>query len=180
MLSKNLTIFDIKLNIRTMKELIVVRHAKSSWEHAGLADHERPLLEKGKKRTRKIINYLQEQGVKPDFILTSSALRARETANYIAIGLGLDKGLMKVDPALYHADAEQLLAQFDDLSDTFNSVMLVGHNPALTNFVNFFLVPPIDWLPTSGVVALQFDTEHWDEIRTAPRSVRFVIFPKLV
>lgn len=163
-----------------MKELIVVRHAKSSWDHDGLADHERPLLEKGKKRTRKIISYLQEQGVKPEFILTSSALRARETALYIAMGLGLDKGLVKVDPALYHADADQLMEQFDDLSDNFNSVMLVGHNPALTNFVNFFLVPPIDWLPTSGVVALQFETDRWDEIRSAQRTVRFVIFPKLI
>lgn len=163
-----------------MKELIVVRHAKSSWDHAGLADHERPLLEKGKKRTRKIISYLQERGVKPEFILTSSALRARETALFIAMGLGLDKGFVKVDPALYHADADQLMEQFDDLSDNFNSVMLVGHNPALTNFVNFFLVPPIDWLPTSGVVALQFETDRWDEIRSAQRTVRFVIFPKLI
>lgn len=163
-----------------MKELIVVRHAKSSWEHAGLADHERPLLEKGKKRTRKVISYMQEQGVKPDFVMTSSALRARETAQYIANGLGVDKGFVKVDPALYHANAEQLLAQFDDLSDNFTTVLMVGHNPALTNFVNFFLVPPIDWLPTSGVVALQFDTDKWDEIRTAPRKVRFVVFPKLV
>lgn len=170
----------MELNINKMKELIVVRHAKSSWDHAGLADHERPLLEKGKKRTRKIINYLQDQKVVPDFILSSSALRARETAQFIAMGLGLDKGLVKVDPALYHADAEQVLEQFDDLSDNFKTVMLVGHNPALTNFVNMFLVPPIDWLPTSGVVALQFETDRWDEIRDAQRSVRFVIFPKLI
>ncbi len=170
----------MELNKIKMKELILVRHAKSSWDHAGLADHERPLLEKGKKRTRKIINYLQEQKVMPDFILSSSALRARETAQFIAMGLGLDKGLVKVDPALYHADAEQLLEQFDDLSDNFKTVMLVGHNPALTNFVNMFLVPPIDWLPTSGVVAIQFETDLWDEIRDAQRSVRFVIFPKLI
>lgn len=170
----------MELNKIKMKELILVRHAKSSWDHAGLADHERPLLEKGKKRTRKIINYLQEQKVMPDFILSSSALRARETAQFIAMGLGLDKGLVKVDPALYHADAEQLLEQFDDLSDNFKTVMLVGHNPALTNFVNMFLVPPIDWLPTSGVVAIQFETDRWDEIRDAQRSVRFVIFPKLI
>ncbi len=180
MIHKNLTNFASKLKIRQMKELIVVRHAKSSWDHAGLADHERPLLEKGKKRTRKIISYLQEQNVKPEFILTSSALRARETAYYIAMGLGLDKGLVKTDPALYHADADSLMEQFDDLSDSFTTVMLVGHNPALTNFVNFFLVPPIDWLPTSGVVALQFETDHWDEIRNAQRNVRFVIFPKLI
>jgi phosphohistidine phosphatase len=180
MISKNLTIFDIDLKNRKMKELIVVRHAKSSWDHAGSADHERPLLEKGKKRLRKIINYLKEQNVRPDFILTSSALRARETAKYIAMGLGVDRGLVKVDPALYHATAEDLLDQFDDLSDRFCTVMLVGHNPALTNFVNFFLVPSIDWLPTSGMVALQFKAERWDEIRNAPRSVRFVIFPKLI
>jgi len=163
-----------------MKELYIVRHAKSSWDYPTLTDHERPLTEKGKKRTRKIIEHLQKQGVKPDFILCSSDLRTRETAAYLASGLGVDKLLIKTDPAMYHADAELLLTEFDDLSDQFSSVMIVGHNPALTNFVNYFLVPPIDWLPTSGVVALQFETDSWDQIRNASYKVLFVVYPKLL
>ncbi|PKP49830.1 MAG: hypothetical protein CVT92_14930 [Bacteroidetes bacterium HGW-Bacteroidetes-1] len=163
-----------------MKLLYIVRHAKSSWESPDMEDHDRTLLEKGKKRTRKIIEYLQSEKVKPDFIISSSALRARETASYIASGLGLDQDIIKVDPILYHADEDKIFEQFEDLSDAFESVMIVGHNPALTNFANNFLVPPIDWLPTSGVVCLAFDTHHWDQIKKADFKVKFVIFPKLI
>lgn len=163
-----------------MKQLYIVRHAKSSWDYPDLPDYERPLTEKGKKRTRKIIEFLQQQGAKPDFILCSSALRTRETAAYLAKGLGVDKQLINADSALYHADVNLLFEQFNDLSDRFTSVMLVGHNPTLTNFVNYFLVPPIDWLPTSGVVALQFDTDSWDQLAKAHYQVLFVVFPKLL
>ena len=81
-----------------MKELFIVRHAKSSWDYPDLSDHERPLLEKGKKRTRKMIAFLQSKGVKPDLVLTSSALRARETAGYLAVGLGLTKEDIQIEP----------------------------------------------------------------------------------
>lgn len=163
-----------------MKELFIVRHAKSSWDYPDLSDHERPLLEKGKKRTRKMIAFLQSKGVKPDLVLTSSALRARETAGYLAVGLGLTKEDIQIEPGLYAADAARIFDVFIDLSDQNNAVMLVGHNPALTNFVNLYLSPPIDWLPTSAVVALSFQTNHWDEIRKAPFEVKFVAFPKLM
>lgn len=165
---------------QTMKTLYIVRHAKSSWDFPGLADHERPLMEKGKKRTRKIIEYLREKQVVPDLIVSSSALRARETANYIASGLGIEKDEIKIDSGLYHADADSIFNQFEDLSESYQSVMLVGHNPALTNFVNIFLSPPIDWLPTSAVVAVDFHTSDWEDLKSATYSIRMVVFPKLL
>ncbi|MBS4057833.1 MAG: histidine phosphatase family protein [Bacteroidales bacterium] len=163
-----------------MKTLLVVRHAKSSWEFPELPDHERPLTDKGKKRTKKVIDFLIAKDIKPDFVISSSALRARETARYISKALGYPKDDIKVDPALYHADAEQLFDQFMDISDAFQTLMIVGHNPALTNFVNCFLQPPIDWLPTSGVVCLSFDTIRWENIRQAGCNIEFVVFPKLL
>lgn len=163
-----------------MKTLYIVRHAKSSWDFPEVSDHDRPLLEKGKKRTRKIIDFLQKKKVKPDLIISSSALRARETAGYLAVGLGLDKEAILVEPSLYTADGERVFDQFIDISDKNNEVIIVGHNPALTNFVNLFLVPSIDWLPTSGVVGLEFRTDRWDMIKNADFEVKFVIFPKLL
>ena len=165
---------------RPMKLLYIVRHAKSSWDFPELSDHERPLLEKGKKRTRKMIEFLKSKKAKPDIIISSSALRARETAGYFAVGLGLSQEDVIIDPTLYHADYERIFDQFIDLSDQNNAVMLVGHNPAFTNFVNLFLVPPIDWLPTSAVVCLSFDTNHWDEIKNSGYEVKFVAYPKLI
>ncbi len=167
-------------NIVFMKTLLIVRHAKSSWEYPELPDHERPLLEKGKKRTRKIIEFLQSKNIVPDFVISSSAIRSRETARYIAKALGYPTSEIKLDPSLYHADSHLLFDQFMDLSDDYTTLMMVGHNPTLTNFVNHFLQPPIDWLPTSGVVCLTFDTDRWEKIRTAPVTVEFVVFPKLL
>lgn len=163
-----------------MKTLLIVRHAKSSWEYPELPDHERPLLEKGKKRTRKIIEFLQTKKITPDFIISSSAIRARETAKYIAKSLGYPANEIKLDPSLYHADCQLLFDQFLDLSDEYKTLIMVGHNPTLTNFVNHFLQPPIDWLPTSGVVCLSFETDTWENIRTVPVNIDFVVFPKLL
>ena len=70
-----------------MKTLYIVRHAKSSWDQAGLADHQRPLLEKGKKRTKRIIDYLLENNIKADLIISSHAVRALETARIIGYAL---------------------------------------------------------------------------------------------
>lgn len=163
-----------------MKTLYVVRHAKSSWSHIDLPDHDRPLLEKGKKRTRKIINFLKEEGVTVDFIISSSAIRASETALYFAKGLNYAANEIKTDPAMYYASAEDIFMQFNDLNDDYSKVMIVGHNPALTNFVNCFIQPPIDWLPTSGVISIKFKTDKWEEIRESKFEIGFVIFPKLL
>ncbi len=163
-----------------MKTLYVARHAKSSWEHAGLDDHDRPLLEKGKKRTRKIIEYLLSQDVTFDFIISSTAVRAAETAVFIAKACNYPLDEIKFDPAIYHANAKAIFDQFLDLDDAYKSVLIVGHNPTFTNFVNHFMKPPIDWLPTSGVVCIRFDTDKWDQISVAPHQVVFAAFPKLM
>ena len=164
-----------------MKTLYILRHAKSSWASVEqLPDHERPLLEEGKKRTRKLINYLLENAIKPELILSSTAKRASETAGYIASALAIDNAQIKLIPSLYNAGTEQIFNQFIDLDDSLNSIMIVGHNPSLTNFVNYWLEPPIDWLPTSGLVGIEFDTVHWGDIPKATAKVKFVVSPKLL
>jgi len=163
-----------------MKKLYIVRHAKSSWDHPELPDHDRPLTEKGKKRTKVVNDYLLKKNIKVDFIISSTAIRAIETARYIARAVGYPLKDIKVDPQLYHADIEKLKDQFFDLSDQFNNVMIVGHNPTFTNFVNLFLEPKIDWLPTTGIVCIEFDTNHWDKILTSNWKTKFVVTPKIL
>jgi len=161
-----------------MKTLLLVRHAKSSWPHTGLRDERRPLLVKGKKRTRKVIDYLLEHQVAIDHIISSHAVRAFDTARIIAYALGIREEDIAVSRMIYHATAEQLYDQFFDLSDTISSVMMVGHNPAFTNFANIFLDNKIDWLPTSGVVSVSFDTNLWVNLPMASRKTNFVLYPK--
>ena len=161
-----------------MKTLIIVRHAKSSWEHTHLADHDRPLLEVGKKRTRLIISRLQDLNIQPDLIISSSAKRALETAQYLAKGLSYSKDKIKSSSNYYTASHTELMNEFYDMPDDFNTVMLVGHNPTLTYLCNQFLNDPIENLPTSAVVIMRFDTETWDQLPHLQAREELVITPK--
>lgn len=163
-----------------MKTMIIVRHAKSSWDNPMLTDHDRPLLEIGKKRTRLVVNKLQELGVRVDLIVSSSAVRALETAKYMAKGLGYQAELIKSSSYYYMASTQDLLNEFFDLPDQFATVMLVGHNPTLTNLANQFLTKPLDNLPTSGVVQLQFKTDKWDQIHRAEIENELIITHKKI
>lgn len=155
-----------------MKTLYIVRHAKSSWDSPLLNDLDRPIMDKGREKTRKKISQLLEMNqLKPQLILSSLAWRAQQTALEWTQGLGLDPNAIEIKPSLYHADNDIIFRICADVDDHFDAIMLVGHNPALTNFVNLFLLPPIDWLPTSTFVCVSFNTKSWSGIKQAPCEV---------
>jgi phosphohistidine phosphatase len=161
-----------------MKTVLIVRHAKSSMDINGFPDLKRPLTEKGKKKIKKVIDYLLERNIRVDYILSSHAVRAIETAKILAHALKYPEEDIKSDPQLYFSDSKGILNQFYDLPDRFKSIMIIGHNPALSEFVNRFLSEPIDHLPTSGIVSISFLTENWDEVPKADYEINFVLFPK--
>lgn len=161
-----------------MKTIYIVRHAKSSWDLSDIPDEKRPLLEKGKKRTRKVIDFLHQHKITVDYIISSHAVRALETAKILAHALKYPVDNIKIDRHLYYTDGDGIFNQFYDLPARFSSVMLVGHNPALTEFANMLLQRPIENLPTSGVVSITFDTDQWENIGDSPRKTDFIIFPK--
>jgi len=161
-----------------MKTVYIVRHAKSSWDKVDLPDEMRPLMEKGKKRTKKVIDFLHSKKIKVDYIISSHAVRAHETAKILAHALEYPADQIKIDPHIYYTDGDGIINQFYDLPERFDSVMIVGHNPSLTDFVNQFLNKPVENLPTSGVVSISFDTDKWENIPLAKRKTNFVLIPK--
>ena len=161
-----------------MKTIYIVRHAKSSWDISDMPDEKRPLLEKGKKRTKRVIDYLHGHDIKVDYIISSHAVRALETAKIIAHALNYPTEDIKIDKKVYYASGNSLYDQFYDMPSRYNSIMIVGHNPSLTDFANQFLKEPIENLPTSGIVSITFDTEKWEEIPLAKRKTNFILFPK--
>jgi phosphohistidine phosphatase len=163
-----------------MKTLYLVRHAKSSWDHPGLSDFERPLMATGIKKTKQITKYLIEKDVSVDLIISSPAVRALETAKLIAAGLDYPIENIKQEPALYEARFDEYLNLIHGIPDEINSLMLFGHNPTITSFANIFLDQGIDILPTSGVVAISFETEHWIKISKIQPEQKFVVFPKML
>lgn len=162
-----------------MKTLYLMRHAKSSWKHAEMNDLDRPLLEKGLKLTRVIIDQLQKREVSIDLIITSHAVRAVETARIMAHAFSVNENRFRIEKEVYTADADSLIDQFYDLPPAVSHVLLVGHNPAITNFANTFLEEKIEYLPTSAIVAIRFETDHWEELPLARHHTEFVVYPKM-
>lgn len=162
------------------KKLLLVRHGKSSWEHPGLADHERPLLKKGIERTRRVGEFLFDRGIKPDLVVSSHAVRAFETAKILAGMLNYPVHKIQVESNIYHRGADGLFDMTMALPNDKEVVMLVGHNPAMTQFANEFLEQKLDYLPTTGVVCVQIGSGKWEELAVADRQVEFLVTPKML
>ncbi len=161
-----------------MKTLYLVRHGKSSWENMSHQDYERPLLEKGISRTRKVALSLKEKNICPDLIISSHAQRAYETAGIIADKLHYPVDKIQIEKGLYFSGPEAMEHVILGLDDALEEVMLVGHNPDMTKLANVFLTDKLDYLPTTGIVCVKFDTESWTEVFIAPREISFIITPK--
>jgi len=163
-----------------MKKVFFVRHAKSSWDFPDYMDHERPLLPQGVSRSRKICKYLRERKVSPELIIASPAVRAAETARLFAEELNYPVENILIEPRIYSGNEEDIWSILFELKDEMRSVMIVGHNPLITNMANHFLQDKLDYLPTSGVAAFSFHTDTWTELVLAGGTNDFVIYPKML
>lgn len=163
-----------------MKTITLMRHAKSSWKDAGLNDLDRPLIQKGLSRTRLIIDHLKDKDFMPEYIITSNALRAMETARIMAHAFGIEEELVREEKLMYTADADSYYDHCFDLPEKVIHTLIVGHNPAITNFANFFLKQKIDYLPTSGIVRIDFSTDKWEDIQISGGKVTLMVYPKMI
>jgi phosphohistidine phosphatase len=161
-----------------MKTLTLVRHAKSSWEHTGLADRERPLSSRGKRDAPLMGQRLAAAGVRPSLIISSPALRAWSTAKKVARELGYPREFLQRESALYLATLYGLLDVVAKQDAGFNHLMLVGHNPGLTDFTNFLSPGLTDNLPTTGVVSVNIDIADWELHGRPETDLLLYDFPK--
>jgi phosphohistidine phosphatase len=161
-----------------VKRLILFRHAKSSWKDERSKDVDRDLAGRGKRDAPRMGRRLRARHAEPELILSSHARRAFATAELLAKELGYDVGDVAIDESLYLASPDAILRAVARLDDELRSVLLVGHNPGLTELVNR-LVPDLelDNLPTSGVVAVDFDVTSWRESATAPAKLVYYDYP---
>ena len=157
-----------------MKQLILVRHAKSDWGDPALGDHERPLNKRGQRNAPKMGLRLAEREVRPDRIYTSSALRARTTAKIIAGALDYPAEDIEQVEGLYHAEVSTWLDFISGLEDSLSCVMCFGHNPGLTELAHFEFGCELSNIPTCGVLTLDFAADHWAKVPgTQPDQVDF-------
>lgn len=161
-----------------MKRLTLVRHAKSSWKNALLADTDRPLNGRGKRDAPLMGGHLMSLGIIPDVILSSPAKRARKTAQLLAETIPAGAARILFDPALYEAVAGVLLERVRALDETWQHVMLVGHNPGLTDFANLLTASGIDNLPTCGVLVADLDISSWRATDAGCGRTALYVVPK--
>lgn len=161
-----------------MKTLTIFRHAKSSWDDPELDDHDRPLNKRGMRDAPIMAKRLKVSGIRPSLILSSTAVRAWETAKLIASEINYPPEFLQRERALYHAGVAGIIDVIAAQDNGFNSLLLVGHNPGLTEFANRLIPRLTDNIPTSGFVAFSLGIDDWNVAK--PKSVDLIEydFPK--
>lgn len=161
-----------------MKTLYLLRHAKSSWKDSSLSDFERPLNKRGNRDAPNIGIYLAKLDVSIDKILSSPAIRTRTTAEIIAEKLNF-KGKIEFKDDLYIASSNAILEVVKKVDEKIKSLMIVGHNPGLTDFANFVGNKFIENIPTCGVIKMEYD-EEWRYLSENGCKIKFFVYPKLL
>ena len=161
-----------------MKTLYLVRHAKSSWKHPELSDFKRPLNKRGKRDAPVMGRFLRDKDIIPDIIISSPAIRAAKTAKVISDILSYPRSKLIYNDDIYEASTTALFKIVNKIDDRFKSVMLVGHNPAMTYFANTLANIRIDNIPTCGIVCTKLATSSWQEISDNCGTLKFFEYPK--
>lgn len=158
-----------------MKTLYMVRHAKSSWEE-NVEDHQRPLKERGISDAKLVSRTVSGHLSKPDQIITSDAVRALTTAVFFKDEFHVEDDNFHTNHELYDFSGQQVMGFIKNLSNTYNIVMIVGHNHAFTSIANMLGNKHIENMPTCGFIKIVFDSDNWAKISTGKTEV--TIFPR--
>ena len=162
-----------------MKTLILVRHAKSSWDNPDLADFERTLNKRGHRDASFMADVLAKHNIKPDLIITSPAVRALTTAQYFADALSYDKDRIITKELIYDRGPRQILFMLNELNNSENCVILFGHNPDLSSLSQFLCNFEKGNLPTCGIVCIDFQSDTWATVGDDKGTLRFFESPKM-
>ena len=157
-----------------MKKLYLLRHAKSAWDDPSLDDHDRPLAPRGRKAVKAMRKHIKKAGIRPDLILCSTAQRARET--YQGVYGALNDSPVTFDEGIYTFSSAPLLHRLQRLTDAVETVMLIGHNPALESLALSLCHPdgsaPLAYrsmtekFPTAALADIDLEIASWKN--TAP------------
>jgi phosphohistidine phosphatase len=166
-----------------VRRLYLLRHAKSSWNDATLEDHERPLAGRGRRAAKLMAKHLRAEGVCPEIVLCSSAVRTRETLDRLRPALG-DATRVEIERELYAASAEALLGRLRRLPPDVESAMLIGHNPGLEELALSLAKggERRDELaakyPTAALATLSFEGEDWADLEPGGAQLEAYVKPR--
>ena len=161
-----------------MKQLVLCRHAKSSWRDGNLDDHERPLNGRGQRNAPEMGRRLAERGFRPDLIVASTARRALDTAALLAGALGYPVAGIEPVAELYACSPADWIRVVHGLPAACQRVLIVGHNPEITALCNALAPIGLDNVPTCGMLWLQYDQDHWQAVGQEAAAKYSFDYPK--
>ena len=161
-----------------MKFLTIIRHAKSDWSTPDVDDMVRRLNERGKSAVVLVGNYLYQQKIKPDLIITSPATRARDTATGIAELVKYDTKELQIEPVVYFGTSSAIIDMLRDLDNKYADVFLFGHEPILSSLIFQLTKNELEKFSTCSVYRILFDIKTWDAIGRKKGKCEFYVNPK--
>jgi phosphohistidine phosphatase len=161
-----------------MKQLTLLRHAKSSRKDTSLADFDRPLNKRGREDAPRMGRWLRQQELAPDLVLVSPAARTRATAEAVLESLGVAAGRVLFREDIYEAEIGELLEMLRALDDASAHVLLVGHNPGLTDLWNHLSTVRTENIPTCGAFSLNLSVSSWKEVGAGSGKPVFRAIPR--
>lgn len=161
-----------------MKTLLIIRHAKSSWDNALVSDIDRPLNDRGRRDAPAMAQRLVKASIKIELFVSSPAKRARNTAEFFVREFGRKENEILLIPELYHAPVQTFKEVVFSLDDRYGSAAIFSHNPGITAFVNTLTSVRLDNMPTCGIFAVTSLATQWNEFLTAGTTFWFFDYPK--
>lgn len=163
-----------------MKKLLIVRHAKSSWDNLYVSDFDRPLNERGQRDAPMMAQEMKKIGLCPQAIYTSTANRALKTATYFKEIMDIDNSNFHEDNSLYHAMVENIMSVINNMDDKYSFASIFGHNPGISEVVSTLTNDPKYFeMPTNGVCYFEFNTDKWNKCTSKNATVKGFYYPKM-
>ena len=155
-----------------MKTLYLLRHAKSSWDDPNLKDFDRPLNQRGLKAAPKMGAWMRKQKVRPDVVMSSPALRAKQTTTMVAEAAGL-AGVPTFNEAIYEASAQKLFHLVASFENRVESAMMVGHNPGFEELLAA-LTGENTRMPTAALACIELDIAKWSDLTAGEGQLKWL------
>jgi phosphohistidine phosphatase len=159
-----------------MKRLLLLRHAKSSWDDASLRDFERPLAPRGQRDAPAMGEALKRRGPLPDFALSSPAARARDTVEAVIAAASLDLA-PQFDESIYGASSAELMRVVRRLPDESSCALLVGHNPGFEDLL-YRLTQASESMPTAALACIELAVDRWEDVEDGEGKLLWLLTPK--
>jgi phosphohistidine phosphatase len=161
-----------------MKKLLLIRHAKSSWDDISQKDFDRPLNDRGHRDAPKMAKRLLKDDISIDALVSSPAVRAITTAEYFAEAYGIKKKQVMNEPVLYLADPKVFFDVIARIDDDHKTVAIFSHNPGITEFANRLCPTRVDDMPTCAIFAVKADIKSWKDFEASEKKFWFFDYPK--